>query len=107
VQVDFDGASALYGPISSACDIEKNSILISPNPASDAFKLEIQSSEVIDQAIIQILDMMGSVVWEQTKYIQQGSNNLIMLANNLRSGTYIIRVVNEQNQFETVRLIVK
>ena len=107
LQVDLDGTSEIYGPISSACHFDKNSIGISPNPASGAFKLEIQSTAALDHATIQIVDMMGKVVWEQTRAIQEGSNNLMMQANRLHAGTYIIHVQSENSRFEAVRLVVK
>lgn len=107
VQIDFDGASEIYGPISSVCDINKNTLVVSPNPASETFKLEIRSTEAVEKAIIQIVDMMGTVVWEQASAIQQGSNNLMMQANRLSAGTYIIRVQSDNSHFESIRIMVK
>jgi hypothetical protein len=107
VQIDFDGASEIYGPISSVCDINKNTLVVSPNPASETFKLEIRSTEAVEKAIIQIVDMMGTVVWEQASAIQQGSNNLMMQANRLSAGTYIIRVQSDNSHFESTRIMIK
>jgi hypothetical protein len=107
VQIDFDGASEIYGPISSVCDINKNTLVVSPNPAAESFKLEIRSTEAVEKAIIQIVDMMGTVVWEQASAIQQGSNNLMMQANRLSAGTYIIRVQSDNSHFESTRIMIK
>jgi hypothetical protein len=106
VQVDFDGVSEIYGPISSTCDMTKNAIVLSPNPAAEAFKVEIQSLTAIENAEILIVDMLGSIVEKQSVSILKG-NNQILMQHHLKSGTYLVRIASENGLFEAVRLVVK
>ena len=104
IQLDFDGTSQVYGPISSLCSFNEEPIVVYPNPASNFFKVEIQSTKAIENVTVQISDITGRVVFEQYTSLIAGKNELPMHAD-LQSGTYTIRFMNKNQLLESFRFV--
>src|SRR5690606_33974280 len=62
-QVDYNGASELFTPVSIICLSDgENSVLIYPNPASESFTVQFNSDKAYSNAEIELMDMTGRVV---------------------------------------------
>ena len=107
IQTDNDGISRTYGPVSISCTERSNSLTVYPNPAASAFTVAINSTENIAQAAVQLIDLAGKLISERKIDLFSGSNQLLFDENNLQSGSYLVRVVSEHNQFVPVRLVVE
>mgnify|MGYP002621610750 CR=1 FL=1 len=105
VQIDNDGQQEIFGPISANCTLNNNLMTVFPNPANDQITLNLQSITQIDEARIQLLDMSGRVVMERRLDLPAGSTMLNMDVQHLQSGTYFVRMQEEQGRFETVRVV--
>lgn len=79
-----------------------NSFKVFPNPTQDFFFIEIPSSESLPKQIT-LLDVHGKII-SQDAYSQQG-NLLRMDAQNVVSGTYIIRIELEDGYSLGKRII--
>jgi hypothetical protein len=107
VQVDFDGAHEVFGPIFSSCDLTSNSLAITPNPASDLFTLMVHSTERIENATVIISDLSGRVVWSKRVDIESGASTILCEINAMQPGVYIARVANFEQEFPPVRWVKK
>ena len=107
VQVDFDGMFEIFGPVSSSCDLKENSLAVFPNPASEQFTIDIKALEASTDAAVFVTDMMGKVIYTQTVLLEAGSNQVVILGNGMHARTYTVRIHAENQQFETVRLVIK
>jgi hypothetical protein len=106
VQVDLDGTTEIYGPISSVCQFDENSIVLFPNPASESFKIEIHSTARIENAEILLVNMMGITVFRRRENLHKGSNQLLFKPD-LPPGTYAVLVSSEQGSFEKTKLVIQ
>jgi PA domain/Secretion system C-terminal sorting domain len=69
-----------------------------PNPFNDVLNISIGS-----KATIEIFDIVGKSI--QSQAIENGLSQIDL--NNLASGVYMMKVVNENNQAKTVRIVKK
>lgn len=111
VQVDLDGATEIFGPISSACDLKENSVFVFPNPvvSGDAnhFTLSVESMESVENANIQVLDMMGKVIYTQNANLEAGVNQFLIKTESMNAGTFVIHILNDKQQFDAVRVVLR
>ncbi len=105
VQVDFDGAYEIFGPIYSNCDLNGSSMLITPNPATELFTLILQSTERIENATVVITDLSGRVMWSKRVDIEQGANTILCEINGMQPGVYVARVQHLEKEFPPVRWV--
>ncbi|CAD0003792.1 LamG-like jellyroll fold domain-containing protein [Flavobacterium chungangense] len=73
-----------------------SSLKVYPNPSSSAFFIDSDSN-----GTIVIFDLLGKTI--KTQKIISGTNSLDLA--NVPNGTYLLKVTNEKNQSETVKLI--
>lgn len=106
VQVDFDGKSEIYGPIAASCNLEKNIVSLFPNPSTEQTTIDVQSV-TSEMATIQVVDLMGKVLFTQNMNLEAGSNQVVLKTNAFQTGTYLVRVIGQNNEFEVVRLVVR
>lgn len=69
-----------------------------PNPSTDFVNIEIQSTKN-QKAQIQILDMNGRVVSQESTVISQGVNALKLNVNTLDYGVYFLTIVSESGNY--------
>jgi hypothetical protein len=106
VQVDLNGAQAIYGPISVSCSNTKNSMLVFPNPTKGNFTVEISSNENISDAQIQITDLTGKVINVRSTNILEGKNQFTFEGLDLQLGSYIINLNTGNGKINPVRVVV-
>jgi len=105
VQVDLDGATEIFGPISSNCDIENNSMTVFPNPTADNFTVRIEATQSFENATLELVDMTGRVIMNKTTDINAGSTLLNFNGADLKAGTYFVRMKGENDPFAPVRAV--
>ncbi len=105
VQVDFDGAHEIFGPISSNCEINNNLMTVHPNPSSDNFMVVIQTNQHIENAVVELMDLSGRVILSQTKNINAGSTMLNIDVQSIQPGAYVIRMKGENDKFAPIRVV--
>lgn len=89
VQIDFDGASETFGPISIGCIGEYPGMLVVPNPFEDVLKVMVTNTESEELRII-IYDMLGSEVYSHTCAIGSDSYEYNIQTGFMKPGPYII-----------------
>lgn len=105
-QVDMDGTSVFYGPISASCEVKASSISVFPNPASASFTVNVKSAYQVGVAEMSIQNNQGKVIWSNNIQLEKGSNNFNFDHLNLESGTYIISLSSSKEQLKPVKLVV-
>jgi subtilisin family serine protease len=75
-------------------------INVYPNPFNQEATLFIQSSNN-NKTQVQIIDMMGNLVWNE----QVNTNTTVAVGNDFANGTYIVKVLNETGEQSIHRMI--
>ncbi len=104
-QVDMDGKTTTYGPISAACHQESLEISIYPNPTDGDYSVLISSNR--EDTFEMYIEMAnGTKVHQHTIHLKEGSNMLNMHSKDLDSGIYFIRIANGSDTY-LKKLIIK
>ena len=106
VQVDINGTETIYGPISVSCTEDGNSMMVFPNPTKGDFTVEVMSASEILQARFVITDLSGKVISSKVLDIEEGKNQVYFNDLGLQLGTYIVSIVNAENQIKPVRVAI-
>lgn len=106
LQIDNDGASKIYGPISVSCAGSLNSMTVFPNPSKGNFTVEILSNKNIAQAEVQLTDMAGKTIAVQNTVIHEGNNQLPFNGTNLHAGPYMISILH-QSEFKPIMIVIE
>lgn len=76
-----------------------------PNPFSSSFNIEIEA-ETTTNAVVQVFDLTGKVVFSENAQFEIGMNNLkLALKQRLVNGTYLLKIQEESGQIITQKLI--
>ena len=96
--IDKDGMRS-YSPVRSVTlNAQVQRLTIYPNPASDKIHIEYNNLKQIT-----ITDAMGRVVLNK----QAAGNKTTLTVNGLPKGLYLLRVMNEENNSETSKLMIE
>lgn len=91
-QVDVNGVSKIYGPISSSCDAETDfNVSIYPNPSKGSFMLNFTNAQD-EHVSICVTDILGNEITRAQVFIAAGENLVPMTIANLNSGVYLLTV---------------
>lgn len=101
-QVDFDGQTKVYEPVSINCgDInDKNSIRTYPNPSNSDFYIEVNSSQEVENVTLKILDSHGALLKSMDIKLNKGITLINLENNTFAPGMYYIMIENDQVLFE-------
>lgn len=80
-------------------NIIKN-ILLSPNPANDKLNITISSLEN-KKIIIQLVDMVGNIILQNSRAIDIGETTINTNVAALKPGNYIIKIITSNGDIET------
>lgn len=105
-QVDNDGKEAFFGPVSVDCGNNTNMIHVFPNPSSGAFTVEITSVNEKQGAVVQLIDGLGKIISSKSIDLSVGVNQFFF-DEQIESGAYMIRVLQANDEFEIVKLVMK
>jgi len=106
VQVDFDGTSEVYGPISVNCEIDANNMIVYPNPTNQDFTVLIQAKEAFENAVVELIDLSGRLVQVNELNIMPGTSTIKFETFNINPGTYIVRIKGQNDKFAPIRVVV-
>ena len=108
-QVDVDGVSKLYDPISVNCGdyLEKNEIMTYPNPSNSEFYVQIKSASYQGESTLTITDVHGAIIESFTVDVEKGITIQVINNEKLTPGVYYIQVKNDTENYQIVRHIVK
>ena len=104
-QIDLDGASKIYGPISANCfETTDFTATVFPNPASGIVTLEMNAPKA-QIVSIQICGTDGKAIEQIAKTIEEGTTQIPLSIESLKAGVYTVKV-NGENATKTIKLIV-
>jgi hypothetical protein len=81
-------------------------VRIFPNPATELVTIQLNSLIEIGQSIIQVTDLTGRVVLNQTIQVQQGENTFVLDTDKLPQGIYSVDLLNDTKMLSTQKLII-
>lgn len=77
-----------------------------PNPNNGTFIIEYSSINSYENSNILIFDTFGKLVYKNNIDIISGNNKIYINNLNLESGTYIIKLIKNDNSIQRSRLII-
>lgn len=104
IQVDFNGKSTIYGPISVNYSQDKNIFTVYPNPAKENFVARINSLRK-QQCIITVYSSDGIHVKTNEVELNTGLNQLFFETNDFKPGIYFVST--SLNPEETIKLVIQ
>lgn len=105
VQVDLDGTTEIFGPVSVNCNLENSSLTVYPNPTAENFTVRIETNDSFENATLELIDNMGRVVSSKTLDIEAGSTTIPFESRDLQDGVYILRMRGEGEKFKPVQVV--
>jgi hypothetical protein len=95
VQVDYDGAFEIFGPIAIVCDQSDKSdkLEIYPNPSADLTNVVFTWPISAAKVTIQLIDMTGKTVWVETLSMNEGINSIPVQLEDFKKGVYQIVIL--------------
>lgn len=108
-QVDFDGKTQYYGPITVNCVASDNSLLVFPNPSNGEFGVEIHSSEVLENASVVVYDNTGKqLLRSELNNTLKGTNMVYFSDSKLAAGSYLVVLESEtKHTLKPVKLVIQ
>lgn len=105
LQVDnISFATAFYITSSNEENEQLQDIQIFPNPVSKQLNIKIAGLETT-ALNIQIMDVLGKVVYQDRRDLSSSNKNIIIPTANLASGNYFISLVSEEGTVRTEKFI--
>lgn len=101
-QVDINGETKVYDPVSVFCSSNKDYISISPNPSNGNFTLEIYADKSLGVKETIIYDSKGSQVYNKNLDIKNGTT-VLSFNLDLESGVYFMRVGEMIEKFVIIK----
>ena len=104
-QVDLNGESKIYGPVSANCNDSEDFIaFVYPNPTQDVFTLEL-TNNTTQNVNIQLIGSDGKVVYQLTRMVEVGSTMLPLSIVELKSGIYSLQIQSASG-LKSLKLVV-
>ncbi|MBP6091684.1 MAG: T9SS type A sorting domain-containing protein [Crocinitomicaceae bacterium] len=99
-QVDKNGASVVYGPISSSCSFNEMAVTVFPNPASSNVTIAVQTPTA-GMVELNIHAMDGKLIAHSSAMIESGTTALPFNLEGNKSGVYLVSItLNGQTNIE-------
>lgn len=86
---------------------ENNGISLYPVPANNQLNIQIDNNKIDQKVTIQIVNLTGSIVSDETVLLSEKSYSYNKDVSNLMSGTYLIKFHFENGEFVTKKIIVQ
>ena len=103
VEFDLDGRTTLTNTIHGDCSGQAV-LTIWPNPVRDVLYMTIPSSE-IRQANIQLFDVRGSIIKQETLGLLTGTNSASLELNGIAPGLYFLTISFSDGKAQTTKII--
>ena len=107
-QVDYDGTSKTFAPVSSSCESLGSGLPIEvyPNPMINEVTFELDLDEYQgNEVYYTILDARGSIVLRDNMELSRGFNKQTIDVQNLPKGVYILRFNNTRDHISETRIV--
>jgi hypothetical protein len=105
-QVDQDGESKIYGPISATCfETTDFTATVFPNPASGMVTIEMNAPKA-QTVSINICGTDGKAIEQIVNTIEEGTTQIPLSLETLKAGVYTLKV-NGENEIKTIKMIVQ
>ncbi len=105
-QIDQNGASKIYGPISANCgEAVDFTAIVFPNPASGMVTIEM-NTPIAQTVSIQICGTDGKAIMQRNNTLELGTTQIPLSIESLKAGVYTVKVSGE-NTMKTIKLIVQ
>jgi hypothetical protein len=102
-QVDLNGNTNIYGPITANCQSEELEINVFPNPTKGDCQLNINANKSTEY-LISVENNEGKVLYTSDLKVVKGNNIFPISTKNFASGIYTLKISNGDNV--TIRKIV-
>lgn len=84
-------------------DAMHNKIRLYPNPVTDLLQIQYESAEA-ETVLIQIVDLQGKILFQQTIANKSGTNNVYIPFNSFQKGLYLCSLYH-RNKLETGKVV--
>jgi len=81
-------------------DINNSNYKIYPNPTNSIFNIEVEGNN--EKIKVEIYDMTGRIVITTNNYVSQ---NITLNVNNLQTGHYIVKIINESGKVTSMKMV--
>lgn len=105
VTATTSGADTCNG-FTSVQDVQKQHVNMYPNPANDKVLLKF-FSDASQDIVINMTDVTGRMVKQQTVKSSKGENNITLNIADVQSGMYYIVLLGSSNQYTGLKLVVE
>lgn len=95
-QIDFNGKTETFDPISIDCGIKESNVILYPNPNNGSFTIEVSSEQMELNTELIITDITGKIIHKDVIDISEGKTN-IPIELNLNKGIYNVNLINKHN----------
>ena len=105
-QIDQDGVSKIYGPISATCGGTNDfTAIVYPNPTAAIVTVEM-NSPIAQTVSIQICGTDGKAIVQMATSLEEGTTQIPLSIETLKAGVYSVQV-NGENATNTIKLVVQ
>ncbi len=103
--VDFDGQENISNTIALSRKGDQSGITsVFPSPTKNNVTVQFNATRE-EKVMVQVMDMTGRLVLEQTREVIAGSNDLLLTLNALQAGVYTVKVSNSAGVSAPVRFV--
>jgi len=103
--VDFDGEENISNTVALSRKGDQSGITsVFPSPTKHNMTVQFNATRE-EQVLVQIMDMTGRQVLEQSRAVITGSNDLLLVLNTLQAGIYTVKVSNSAGVSAPVRFV--
>ena len=103
-QVDIDGHFSYSDVIAVNCNKSNTDVAVYPNPAN--FSITYTFFEETDGNVtMELLDMVGKIVLQETHDVKRGYNTIESSVNNLSTGVYYLKLIRPDGETEAPRMV--
>ena len=95
-QIDMDGKSEMFDPVSFHCNEDYDAIYSYPNPSNEEFSIAIKAHSSNEKGTVTISNSLGKSVYSSYYNLVVGNNNIHVNAGPLSPGTYTIEINNQR-----------
>lgn len=104
-QVDIDGNPDYSNTIAINLNETKDAIIISPNPFSNNFELQLPTNFNNDDVTIDIKDIQGRTVFTKMYSLQNDQSKILVEANTLNTGIYFVNFTTKDGVSNYQKLV--
>ena len=100
--ITYDTVTVFVSGVGINENVWSNSISLYPNPSNGEFKIEFKSKDKSD-ALLEIVDVTGSLVYTQNLQLTSGMSNFKL---DISNGVYFVHITNTRNHETFVKKMV-